>query len=223
MPRNLQHSFNDNAGPSSNEVDAFVRDAAGGNYTKVSAFADKYPGALNSPNIHAYIRKTALMAAAESGQKEIVELLLDRGAAVNFKTDYWSHTALYFAASAGRAEIVGLLIDKGADMGASEKKNGKWTPLMIATWHLHVDTVKTLLDKGAVLNDKNDRGETALDIAQKQLQNITADPNIAQSVKDDWTKKSLQIFALFERDQVVKQPPEPETKKRKPPAKKFSL
>lgn len=219
--RNLQHAFNDNAGPSPDEVDEFVRAAARGDNKKVSDFADQYPGALNALNFLTYIRKTALMATAEAGHKDTVELLLARGAAINYKTDSWGHTALYHAASAGRAEIVSLLIAKGADINAS-RGHGNWTALMAAAWHMHVETVKTLINNGASVRDKNDEGETAVIIARQQLRDILADKTIEQSVKDGWTEKSRQVIALLERGQEMQVAAEAKPR-RKPAPKRFSI
>jgi len=56
---------------------------------------------------------TALMLAAQKGHKEVVKLLLKKGANVNAKNDLgW--TALDFAAKEGYKEIVKLLKAYGA-------------------------------------------------------------------------------------------------------------
>ena len=58
---------------------------------------------------------TALMIAAESGQVEVVKLLLDRGAAVN-REDKQRLTALMWASGKGHLEIARLLLAAGADV-----------------------------------------------------------------------------------------------------------
>ena len=71
-------------------------------------------------------RRTPLHRAAREGYKEIVELLIAKGADVNANEDCgW--TPLHLAASRSHEEIVELLIAKGADVNAKEKFG--WTPL----------------------------------------------------------------------------------------------
>lgn len=74
----------------------------------------------------------ALHLAARGGHKEIVELLLSKGANVNEKVDNSGGvTALHYAAQEGHKEIVELLLSKGADVNA-KTKNRKYTPLHLA-------------------------------------------------------------------------------------------
>ncbi len=63
---------------------------------------------------------TALQTAAGKGHKEIVELLLDRGANVdvNSKGVYYG-TVLQAAAGEGYKEIVELLLDRGVDVNVN--------------------------------------------------------------------------------------------------------
>ena len=65
-------------------------------------------------------RRTALISAAEKGNKEMIRLLLNEGADVNAK-DKDGRTALMDAVWQEDEEIVQLLLDKGADVNAVMK------------------------------------------------------------------------------------------------------
>ena len=62
---------------------------------------------------------TALMAAAEAGHADAVELLLDAGADPDIRRD-GGLTALMFAAASGSLRAVTSLLDAGADPAARD-------------------------------------------------------------------------------------------------------
>ena len=105
--------------------------------------------------------ETPLMMAALKGQKEFVDLLLARDAAVN-KTGW---TPLHYAATSGQVAIMKQLLDKYAFIDA-QSPNGT-TPLMMAAMYGSIDAVKLLLDEGADITMKNQQGMTALDFARR--------------------------------------------------------
>jgi HEAT repeat protein len=70
---------------------------------------------------------TPLHIAVWEGRKELVELLLAKGADVNARTNPMGSTPLHFAASDGRKDLVELLLAHGADVNA--KNNNSQTPL----------------------------------------------------------------------------------------------
>ena len=66
---------------------------------------------MNSQRID---ERTPLHWAAMNGQTEAVQLLLQRGAAIDAK-DVGDRSSLYQAASKGHREAASLLIDEGAE------------------------------------------------------------------------------------------------------------
>ena len=110
---------------------------------------------------------TPLTFAAIEGHKEIVELLIAKGADVEV-ADLLSATPLHRAASWGHKEIAELLITKGANVNAEDKWGN--TPLHLAAYKGHKENVKLLIAKGADVNAKNEDGETPLDDAVRYKQ-----------------------------------------------------
>lgn len=103
--------------------------------------------------------KTALMWAAETGQTEILELLLDYGATVD-RTNPKGGTALMYAAVAGQTEAIRLLAEAGAD--PNHRVRHGWTPLMLATSKGHSTSVRTLVELGADPMTRDVYGSTLL-------------------------------------------------------------
>ena len=56
-----------------------------------------------------------LYIAADEGQTEICQLLLDKGANINHKNNF-GHTALQIAVEHGNEALCNLLIERGADL-----------------------------------------------------------------------------------------------------------
>jgi ankyrin repeat protein len=89
---------------------------------------------------------TILMNAAELGYREMVNLLVDRGANME-ATDDLGQTALIVAAGAGRLEIVTMLIDRGANINAVDWCGG--SALARAAIKNRLDVVASLVSRGA--------------------------------------------------------------------------
>ena len=92
-----------------------------------------------------------LHAASETGQLEVVRLLLDKGAAVNAFSGGEHETALHLAAVQGELDIMRLLIERGAAVDAANEEDSR-TPLISAIGSSQLEAVRLLLDKGASVN-----------------------------------------------------------------------
>ncbi len=104
--------------------------------------------------------KTALMQAASNGHVEIVKLLLDAKADVNFPVK--GITTLMTAAFEGHAEIVKLLLDAKVNVNF---ESGGFAAIRYAVVNNFPKIVKLLLDAGADPNAVDLEGRTALDAA----------------------------------------------------------
>ena len=101
-------------------------------------------------------KRTALIWAVIEGHKEIVQLLLDKGAKIDEKDDYEKTPPFILAIKMGHIEIVKLLIDKGADINEKDNGDYKRTPLIWASIYGSKEIVELLLDKGAKIDEKDD-------------------------------------------------------------------
>ena len=100
-------------------------------------------------NAQALTEISVLMIACIEEEKEIVELLIEKGADVNEKSSFHG-TALTCAVRSGNIEITKLLIDNGADISI-DSNYGFYgaTPLIHATITGDYEMVKFLIDNGA--------------------------------------------------------------------------
>jgi len=89
---------------------------------------------------------TAMHAAARSGSKAILELLLERRAQVD-PVDSWDETPLHLAARQGHTDACALLVAKGASLRAINAQD--CTPLVVAGQAGKDVVCNRLLDLGA--------------------------------------------------------------------------
>lgn len=107
--------------------------------------------------------KPLLLIAADDGNVEVVQILLDAQATVNCKasiramldkgtevTDYL--TPLHLASSKAHQEVVELLLRRGANVNEKTTKR-KWTALDFAVLNGHAECAVTLLEHGAFVSD----------------------------------------------------------------------
>jgi ankyrin repeat protein len=102
-----------------------------------------------------------LHLAGANDHKEIIELLIAKGADLNAK-DVWEETLLFKAATKAHKEIAELLIANGADVNAQDDD---WLPLHGAAEYGQKEMAELLIAAGADVNAKTKRGKTPLDWA----------------------------------------------------------
>jgi len=101
-------------------------------------------------------------------KKSIVYLSLALALSVNafasdFSSNYYNSNPLCVAISKGDAATAKKIIEYGGDV--NETYNGM-TPLMIAARYNNVEMITVLLEKGANLKTKDEKGNTALKYAE---------------------------------------------------------
>ncbi|CAF2787891.1 unnamed protein product [Rotaria sp. Silwood2] len=101
-------------------------------------------------------------------QLSICRFLLEHGAQIEPSFDIANDkimTPLMLAARFGCSpSLIYLLVEYGANINRCDSKG--WCPLIMATQHGHLGSVKALINSGANLKSTTNNGLTALDIAQ---------------------------------------------------------
>jgi ankyrin repeat protein len=141
---------------------SFVERARDGDVFAVRYFLDAgmNPDAADSDG------KTPLVAAAEKGRLEIVQLLLNKGAKVDLRDGKYRATPLIWASLGGHEAIAELLLARGADPKIKEQKQGV-DALIAASARGRTKLVKLLLDHGANPKTVDKEGKTAVMWAAK--------------------------------------------------------
>jgi uncharacterized protein len=141
---------------------------------------------------------TALVGAAISGQREVVALLLRKGADV--ETRGFGKTALMHATADGHGDMVALLLDGGALI--ETKDSIGWTALIHAAAGGHGEVVALLLEWGALLEAKSHDGRTALKYAaaagQREVVALLLDRGADASARDNGQGQTAEHWARTE-------------------------
>ena len=110
-------------------------------------------------------RDTWLHRVAAEGQEVVVQRLLENGAELEFRDNYYGRTPLSIAAQNGQEAVVKILLENGAEL--EFRDNNGWTPLSFAARYGQEAVVKLLLENGAVLEFRDNNGWTPLSFAAR--------------------------------------------------------
>jgi len=185
------------------QLDDFLRDAYNGKEKAVRKFLDNNSGAVDATE---GTSMTALMKASWEGHKDVVALLLERGAMVDKQTDAgW--TALMYAAWRGQTEVAELLLEKGAGIDIKNTNHGG-TALMIAASDGYTDTVALLLQNGASITEKNHNDKTAPMLAGEEdhADVVRLIRDWSEKMKREEKKKQEQWLADTDFSKGLKKP-----------------
>ena len=141
----------------------FVKAVKDNDIAKVKDYLSKDPTLIKAVTTD-FLKETALAIAAFDGYKEIVDMLLQKGADPNVFDDM-GVAPIIGASRTNRAEIIEMLIKNKANVNI-KTKSGEETPLHYAAEFNSGDAAKVLLKNGADKNLKNTSGKTPLDVAK---------------------------------------------------------
>jgi 7,8-dihydropterin-6-yl-methyl-4-(beta-D-ribofuranosyl)aminobenzene 5'-phosphate synthase len=178
-----------------------LKAAQQGDIDTVKKLLNKNPDLLKTKDENGI---TPMHVAANGGHKEIIELLLSKGADANIK-DNNGRTPLFFAAGNGSIDICTLLIEKGAQVNVANKYDR--TPLLYAIWRNHKDLAEFLIDKAAEINFKDTDGYTPLHYVSMEGQKDIADMLISKGVDilvtDNSGHTPLHMAAYYGQSAIV--------------------
>lgn len=138
---------------------------------------------INAQNVNG---ATALLIASSYGHSETVKYLLEKGADINIPNKSKS-TALIEASSNRDLGIVKLLlseIEKRKKDYLNAQDNYGFSALMYASYNLHLEIVKLLIENGAKVNEKNNGDWTALMYALDISNNLKIEKPLSESEED---------------------------------------
>ncbi|XP_052089800.1 ankyrin repeat and KH domain-containing protein 1-like [Mytilus californianus] len=145
---------------------------------------------LDNTNNHFDQSFHPLNAAASSGHCCLLELLISRGADVNYR-DNSGHTSMTIACISKQENAIKLLVDKGADL--NKRTNKGPTPLMWACSSGNIKIAELLIIHGADINKSDYEGKTPVMWSRKRSADKMFDfliykgANLNKGDNNEWT------------------------------------
>ena len=133
---------------------------------QLEAVKENLAGKTQDINSHAPDGFTALSLAAFFSQLEVAKYLLEQGADPNIAAkNAFKVAPIHAAVAANHLGICELLVKHGADVNLPQAQGIR--PLHSAAHIGNLVMVQCLVEAGAEVNAQTDKGETALDFAEK--------------------------------------------------------
>ncbi|KAM0235337.1 hypothetical protein ACHAP5_009732 [Fusarium lateritium] len=157
-------------------------------------------------NHHSKHDMSALHYACISGDRDIMEMLVESGAELDTMTDR-GYTPLSLAIDCGNRSVVELLISKGADIHLAD--NHGMTPLHRASQLGHLKIVEQLIEHGAEISTLSKDTYTPLLYAavsgQSEVVTLLLDKGADSSDADKNGYTSLHLASLLGNQTLVRQ------------------
>lgn len=159
------------------------------------------------PNFHNSLGLTLLQNAANDGRLISAAALLEVGADPDIASGPSGWTAMHYAAYRGNTGMAVLLLKHKGNPEIRSRLGGD-TVLHTAAFNGTLDLVKTLVEAGADVFAKDDRGNTAMQIAiyrsQEKLQ-LSGKPftEVAAYLKDKMHEVELRAEAARAQQELV--------------------
>lgn len=167
-------------------ITQILDDAQNGDLEAIRRTLNIQPGLVN---VHDGDGRMPLHRAAESGNLELLHLLMERGAEINGE-NFNGHTAMHFAAFYGQFETCLVLLKYGAFIDHIGHKDGN-VPLHFACGQGQTKTIEVLVNKGANLKITNFKGQLPLHWAvQNEHQNTASKVNEMYNLAGDRWKRT---------------------------------
>ncbi|KAF5581270.1 ankyrin repeat domain-containing protein [Fusarium pseudocircinatum] len=162
-------------------------------------------------NDRSFGNSTPLFWACCSGNKDIVELLVDSGADINARC-HQGRVPLHISVGTGNHGITELLISKGADVSVVNEE--RQTPLDIALMDVNTKIARLLIDKGADVASEDNSGRNLLHLAcgsgDLDLVKFIINASQTQALEgvlddaDHWGSTPLSFAARFGRVGIIR-------------------
>lgn len=208
----------ENETQSSKAVPEFFAAVRAGETATVAAMLEANPELLDSK----YEQATPLHHAALENRREVVDLLLKLGADLNARDAEFNMTPIGWANEKGHRELVSYLASRGAeinfyaavayglidrvrdfldtDTALLNEPDHYGTPIHEASLWGHVEIARLLLEHGADASLKNTHGQTALQVAQNQLDShCGATPIVNDVRRNEISSGCRSVVELLQR------------------------